>query len=217
MTRELRNYIVTNVQEQDMVAEIKLLPSQVDHVDKITAILSRSPFALDLSSLGSGKTYASSFIATREPERFKHVVVIAPVSVKVKWQQMKKDYGVPIAVAVSYCELRSVKCKQPKHGLLHRRDYKVQMQSPIFPNRMIDVDKCEFTVSDKFTKMVEEGVLVVIDEIQNVKNINSQFQACQVLIKKIVDSYASSPDAKSRVVLLWTTDRKSTYAMGSIA
>lgn len=178
---------------------ITLLPAQIAHVDKLTDILTRSPFALDLSALGSGKTYASSFIAMREPERFKHVIVIAPVSVKVKWMQMKKDYGVPVSAALSYCELRSVKFKQPKHGLLHRRDYKVQMN---IAGRVVDVDKCDFTVSDKFRKMVDEGVLMVVDEIQNIKNINPQFHAAQALIKHVVDTFTINPAAKSRVLLL---------------
>ena len=181
---------------------VTLLPSQVDHVNKITEILSYSPYALDLSSLGAGKTYTSSFIAMREPERYKHIVVIAPVSVKVKWLQMKKDYNIPIHTAVSYCELRSVKCKQPKHGLLHRRDYKIQQQNPRGIG-MIDVDKCEFSVSDMFKNMVDTGVLLVIDEIQNVKNVNSQFQACKALIKLIVEKFnVNATEAKSRILLL---------------
>ena len=180
-----------------MASTITLLPDQVTHVDKLTKVLAERPFALDLSSLGSGKTYASSFIAMREPERFKHVVVIAPVSVKVKWLQMKKDYGVPISAALSYCELRSVKLKQPKHGLLHRRDYTVQMT---IKGELVDVAKCDFTISEKYRKMVAEGMLLVIDEIQNIKNINPQFQAAQALIKHVVDTF--SPAAKSRALLL---------------
>lgn len=181
------------------MTQITLLPSQVSHVDKLTHILTFNPFALDLSSLGSGKTYTSCFIAQREPEKYKNIIVIAPVSVKVKWIQMQKDYNIPLTNAISYCELRSIKCKQPKHGLLHRRDYTVQQQNPRGAG-MINVDKCDFTVSDKFKKMVEEGVLIVIDEIQNVKNVNSQFHACQALIKHIVSHF--TPESKSRVILL---------------
>ena len=184
-------------------SKIKLLDPQVVHVENLTRILAISPFALDMSSLGSGKTFTSSFIALREPERFKHVIVIAPVSVKVKWQQMAKDYGVPVSAALSYCELRSVKCKQPKHGLLNRRDYTVQMQDRL--GIMRNVDKCDFSVSEKYTKMVAEGVLLVVDEIQNVKNVNSQFLACQALIKYICQQFDFSPTQntfKSRVLML---------------
>lgn len=180
-----------------MVKTIELLPTQVEHVERLEHILSFSPFALDLSSLGSGKTYASSYIATNDPERFKHIVVVAPVSVKTKWLQMKKEYGVPVSAALSYCELRSVKCKQPKHGLLYRRDFKV----PHVENgRTIEIDKVTFAPSEKFDKMVAEGMLLVVDEIQNVKNISTQFLACQAMIKTVVRNF--TPESKSRVLML---------------
>lgn len=49
--------------------------------------------------------------------------------------------------------------------------------------------------------MVQEGTLLIIDEIQNIKNVSSQFLACQKLIQEIVEAF-STADNKSRVLLL---------------
>ena len=55
--------------------------------------------------------------------------------------------------------------------------------------------------------MVQEGTLLIIDEIQNIKNISSQFLACQKLIEEIVTNFSGpfhvdGPKTKSRVLLL---------------
>ena len=180
-----------------MAQTIQLLPSQVTHASQLKSILQNGPFALDFSMLGAGKTYTGSYIALDPDFGFKHVIVIAPVSVKVKWLQMKSTYALPITHALSFCEVRSVKCKQPKHGLLHRRDYKVQMT---INHQLVDVDKWAFTASQAYLDMVKEGTLLIIDEMQNVKNITSQFGACQALIKPIVGCPLAGN--KSRVLML---------------
>lgn len=173
---------------------IQLLPSQVDHVQKLQAIHKQVSFAIDLSMLGSGKTFTSSHMAL---QGFKHIVVVAPVSVLTKWNHMKKAYNVPITNMISYCQLRSTKCKQPKHDLLYRKDYKTQMQSPS-SGLTIDVDKVDFFASDLYKKYVDEGVMLIIDEFQNVKNVSSQFLACRALIGEVVQA----THQRSKVLLL---------------
>lgn len=174
---------------------IELMPSQVEHVNKLNTILSTEPVALDLSSLGSGKTFTSSYIAMHHPNKFKHVVVIAPVSVKTKWQQIQTEYGVPVTSALSFAEMRSVKLKQPKHGLLYRRDYTVT-QTDARGNTK-EIDKVAFAPTETFQQMITEGCLLVVDEIQNLKNVSTQFLACQTMIKSIVEAAN-----KSKVLLL---------------
>lgn len=48
--------------------------------------------------------------------------------------------------------------------------------------------------------MLNEGLLLIVDEIQNIKNVSGQFLAAQAMLKPILDGNA--PDAKSRVILL---------------
>jgi hypothetical protein len=183
--------------ESSSPKKIQLFPQQIEHVKRLSNILQSNPFALDISALGSGKTFSSSFIALMPEFDFKHVVVVAPVSVQTKWRMMEKDYGVPVEYNMSFCGLRSVKLKQPKCGLLRRRDYTTTMVQH-YTRQRIEIDKVEFFPTNKFNEIVEEGTLLVIDEIQNLKNISAQFAACQALIKAIVES----PAQKSRVLLL---------------
>jgi len=184
--------IVTN----DAMAPLTIFPYQEIHVEVLKEHLKISPFAIDLSMLGTGKTYTSAKIG--EDLGVKHIVVICPVSVKAKWQHMKKEYGIPLKDCISFCQLRSTKCKQPKHGLLKRRDYQ---ESVRVNHQMHLLDRVDFSASDSFKALVDEGLLLVIDEVQNIKNITSQFHACQALIAEIVKRGVGE-GAKSRLLLV---------------
>lgn len=173
--------------EKYIKKELVLLSNQLQHVEQLQKILNRFPFALDFSMLGAGKTFTSTFIAMQR--NYKHVVVICPVSVINKWKQMKNYYNVPIVNILGYQTLRSVSYKQPTHGYLFRRDYQETMQVP-HPwriNEFIEnsVQKTDFTVTPAFEKLVQEGLLLIFDEIQNIKNISSQFHAAQALVHAI--------------------------------
>ena len=91
---------------------ISLYPSQISHFERIKVLHETFPFALDLSMLGSGKTYTATFLALNQ--KYKHVIVICPVSVAPKWKHMKDEYGLPLDAVLSYQGLRSNKFKQPK-------------------------------------------------------------------------------------------------------
>ena len=179
------------VSTSDKTKNVVLLPHQGDHVVKLLEIFEKSNVAFDLSMLGLGKTYTTTKLA--EISNFKNVIVIAPVSVKSKWVFMRDTFGLPLKECVSFCELRSTKCKQPKHGLLTRRDYTSTMLSY---GQVVTVDNVEFTGTPLLQSMLDEGALVVIDEIQNVKNLSTQFHACRAIITKAMES------AKSRVLMI---------------
>jgi len=184
------------------------MPNQVEHYERLKGILSNSTFALDFSMLGAGKTYTSSLLAIEQG--YKHVVVICPVSVIGKWRHMKANYGIPIHQILSFQGLRSTKFHQPKHGYLHRRDSKSTMMVAHAwrPNEFneIEIDQVEFEPTDLYKEMVSDGLLLIIDEIQNIKNISTQFKAAQTLIHAI--TLANGPprftkqESKSHVLLL---------------
>ena len=187
---------------------ISLLPNQVEHYERIKSILSKSSFALDFSMLGAGKTYTSSLLALEN--KYKHVIVICPVSVISKWRHMQKEYDIPIHQILSFQSLRSTKFHQPKHGYLHRRDSKSSMMMPHSwrPNEFteIEVDQVDFEITDLYRTMVDEGLLLIIDEIQNIKNISTQFKAAQTLIHTITLQNGrprfEKQDLKSHLLLL---------------
>ena len=143
---------------------VHLLPSQTEHVNRLQNIFDRFPFALDMSMLGAGKTYTATHLAIERG--YKHVIVVCPVSVIPKWKAMHAQFNFPLRQVLGYQALRGVKFKQPKHGLLFRRE---------MTNNL-------FEITPAFRTLVDEGVLLIFDEVQNVKNISSQFRAAQALI-----------------------------------
>ena len=150
-------------------AQVRLLASQTEHVERLQRILNRFPFALDMSMLGAGKTFTSTHIAIARG--YKHVIVVCPVSVIPKWRSMHARFNFPLRQVLGYQSLRSVRFKQPKHGLLFRRDL------------VSGEDVFEPTAA--FRTMVDEGLLLVFDEVQNIKNVSSQFRAAQALIHAV--------------------------------
>lgn len=168
---------------------INLLPSQIAHRARLMEILDRNPYALDFSMLGAGKTYTAARVAL--DRAFAHILVICPVSVIPKWSFMRDTHGLPVRDIMGFQKLRSAKFRQPAHGLLARRDYKTTIlegrwQTPV------EIDKVEFKATDKLRQWIAEGLLVVVDELQNVKNISAQFHAVSAIIHAVIDSGSNS-------------------------
>ena len=180
--------------------EIVLTDYQIPHVAKLSRILDQYPVAMDFSMLGAGKTYTASHIALHHTLKFKHVIVICPLSLRSKWAYMQDHYRVPIHAIETYNSIRSVKCTQPKHGLLKRVDYKQTVQKSDGDGQMV-IDKIDFHPTELLEKLVNEGVLLVIDEFHNIKNTTAQFFSCQAMIKAIANMgfVTSNP---SRVLLI---------------
>jgi hypothetical protein len=150
--------------------KIYLKENQVPHVEKLEDILSAHYCAFDMSMMGSGKTYTSSYLSI--DLEFEHVVVICPASVEAKWKDMK-NYGVRIHSVISYDSLRSRKGSQPKHGLLNRTDLE-------------EGSGVVFTPTELLNKLVKEGCLIVFDEAQKMKNKSDQFYACKAISTAIL-------------------------------
>ena len=164
--------------------DIVLLQNQKDHVDRLSSILNENNFAFDLSMMGSGKTYTSTHIAHL---RNLSIVVVCPASVIPKWKMMqRKNPDITFHLITSFQTLRSTKLHQPSHGLLYRRE-------------MENSNLAEFQPTPKLLQFVEDGVLLIIDELQNIKNVSIQLFAVQALTRLIVSAPKTS---KSKVLLL---------------
>ena len=160
-----------------------LLDHQRDHVQDIVNILSEHKSVIDLSLMGRGKTYTTSYVATVLKSV---VVVVCPASVESKWKEMKTKYNAPIWKVVSYESLRGVKNKQPKHGLLKRRDK--QNKCSVFTS---------FSVTPALSAVTQKHkVLFVFDEVQKTKNKSATAKACISIV-----SHACMRK-KSKVILL---------------
>lgn len=153
------------------IEKLYLRETQEPHVERLEEILSEQYCAFDMSSLGSGKTYTTSELSLRL--EFPHVIVVCPASLEAKWRMMRK-YGIKIDHVISYQSLRSRVNAIPRHGLLQRHD---TIEEGTF-----------FTATQLYNKYIDEGCLVVFDEVQHIKNKNDQFYACQALTTSILRS-----------------------------
>src|SRR3989304_2534174 len=81
---------------------IELYQYQLNHVLALKNILAKTYFAFDLSMLGTGKTFTSSYIYNDSQMNFKHFIIICPVSVVSKWQFMINHYDVQITKIITY-------------------------------------------------------------------------------------------------------------------
>jgi hypothetical protein len=166
---------------------IELYPYQQKHVETLCSVFRRNYYALDLSMLGTGKTYSASAVYQEKAFGFEYMVVVAPVAVLMKWKDVVAEYGLKNVTLISYAEMRSVRGKQPKHGLLSRRDYfdEVPVLDPRgeFHGEMRMIPKVSFTATAKYLDMVlRHRTLLVFDEFQNLKNYGDQASSAGALI-----------------------------------
>jgi superfamily II DNA or RNA helicase len=140
-----------------------LRSSQVDHFNRIDAILQTNHCYIDTSPLGSGKTYVSAAIAVKYGFP---IAVCCPKAAIAVWDKVCQEYGIPVLFAIGYESLRSITGKQPKHQLLTRVDTE---------------NRTYFTATEKFLEMARSGLLLVLDEIQHLKNDSDQYKACKAL------------------------------------
>lgn len=168
---------------------IELQPQQQAHVDRLAEILGKHKCAIDLSVMGAGKTYTASYLSLLPQLGFAHVVIVCPVSVQPKWNSMGKKHAVPILKCISYHNLRAAKGRQPAHGMLHRFDQPVDVNGR-------NVNRVRFEATEELKQAADEGLLLVVDEFQHLKNISAQFEAARSLVKAVKGS------SRSRCLLL---------------
>jgi hypothetical protein len=166
---------------------IELYPYQTDHVQRLEEFLQKYHFAIDLSPLGTGKTFTASkiFQQGKTNKTFKHLIVVAPPSVKTKWLEVVDTYKIKDATLLTYGEITGRRFSNPKCGYIIRNDYKVPILQENGTVRMID--KYNYKTTQRFEQMVEEGVFIVMDEFQQLKNDCAQTEACETLIRAVYE------------------------------
>jgi len=179
---------------------IELYPYQIEHVERLQGFLEKYHFAIDLSPLGTGKTFSAAKIFQLDSTvgKYRHLITISPPSVKTKWMEVDEDYGLYCRALLTYGEITGRRFSNPKCGYMIRNDYKVPILQENGTVRMID--KYNYKTTQLFEHMVEEGVLLVLDEFQHLKNECAQTEACETLIKSIFANFTRG--GKSRVLLM---------------
>lgn len=172
-----------NYKFNDYQMEFSLKENQKQHVVNLINILKRNLWAIDLSVMGSGKTFTSSYIA--KYFKFTNVVIVCPVSVQDTWYNMKLNYKLPIFRLLSYETLRGNTETELKHGLLIRNS------------------EDNFSATPLLEDLIKTGTLFIFDEFQKTKNITFNHYAIQTIIWSI-ENYKNSDNksTKSRILLL---------------
>ncbi len=149
-------------------AQLKLYPYQKDHVAAIKEVFTYSWFCLDQSLLGLGKTYTAAQISMG----YTHLIVVAPLSVCGKWETIKQQYKLTNVHSIT---------RSTESGL-SRGDSRNMACSTGTPDTDHDFDATEDYL-DLFRN--KQTVLLVIDEVQNLKNSSAQMYACKALAEEI--------------------------------
>jgi hypothetical protein len=139
----------------NIMKDILLKESQIDHSKKLKGILGSQFYAMDLSMLGTGKTYVALDIF--KYLSIKNLMVIAPLSVLNKWDDLTEgDYN-----GITYAGIRS------KSG------------------RIMILKDGEYKITEYTKTLIDEGLFIVIDEFHNLKNDTAQNNAVKILLKEM--------------------------------
>ncbi len=177
-----------------MSRTIRLYPSQAAHVDALDGILDRSHYAFDTSVMGSGKTFAGTGVFLKRG--FRHLMVVAPLTVLPAWEKVLHDHDIRHAKLYTYDSLSGKKGKtELKHGYLTRTDVEQVLDN----DRVREVTY--FAATPLLKQHADEGLLFVFDEIQHLKNVESQrAKAARAIVDIIEERFVRG--GRSRVLLL---------------
>jgi hypothetical protein len=157
------------------VSELTLRPWQIEWANRAYEILTRNHGYIDTSRMGSGKTYVTLWLAKQFGFR---LLIVCPVIMIEIWRKTAAEYGVTVIDVISYQTLRSIRNHQPKHAWLNRYDNITEG----------GIHQVSFSPTPAYSELIEQGIMVICDEIQNIKNNSDQYKACNALIRPITES-----------------------------
>jgi len=183
--------------------EIVLKDYQKKHFERCYEILKYMPFYMDGSTTGRGKTIILLLIAKLLGLS---LIIFSPLGVLRKWKDEANKYGVPIArtrnneyLCHTYDTLRGTKDKKNngenrkrllKHELLYREETD---------------GKPQFTASTFLYELLQQGVMIIFDETQEVKNASAdQTRAAKVLVQFVMNA-CKDKNCRSRMAFLSAT------------
>ena len=158
---------------QREIREIELRPKQIEWANRAYNILLNNYGYIDTSRMGSGKTFIVIWLAKVIGIR---LLIICPVTMENVWRTITTTYGIPVIDIISYASLRSKTGYQPRHGYLYRYDNITEEGRRT----------TSFVPTQKYIQLIDEGILLVFDEIQNIKNKSGQYKAASAMIHQII-------------------------------
>ena len=176
---------------EEQIKPVELFDYQEEHYNRIKYILEKYKVGFDLSELGAGKTYITCKYL--QEHKYENNYVVCPAALKLKWQSVANEYGIRLTV-LTYNEVASVRMKQPNHGLLIRDDFmETQVVHTSWTNNddTREIQKVKFYATEKLIELAKKpkGIFVAFDEIQNIKNENSNVtHACREIMNEIYNN-----------------------------
>lgn len=158
-----------------------LRPWQKDHVERMKELLADHLALGDTSKCGLGKTVCSSYITAE----FNYpALVICPNGLQSKWRKHLETENVKIVDILNYEKLRGSRGKISHPWLEISRN---------------ESGKSEFEASAKLKRYINDGVFVIIDECQRVRNSKAlQSRAVFAITRAVINS-------PSRIILISNT------------
>lgn len=159
---------------RDVVAKLTpgLLPHQRGHVYSLLSTLRTYRRCLDTSVMGAGKTYTTLYVAKKLNKK---VVVFGPTMTDVGWQEAVKWSGLsPDDVEFfpySVCQRKVVP----------------------YINCIVDQDRTKhYSANSQWRQKAKNGVLLVLDESQNLKNKTDRTDCAVALCKAVMNEKNSA-------------------------
>lgn len=174
--------------QNNVVTEAQLLPSQIDHFNRTMNILNTTWYAYqDTSPMGAGKTFIVSNIGRtmRQTNPNISILIVSPVAVKTKWSRVPIRFGFKKnkIMVIGYELLAGRKNGSLNHPFLTRIDD-------------------TYRVTPFYDKLVKDGLLLVFDENQRVKNYKTLGSTAATTLVKHIVAVNKSGQGNSRIALL---------------
>lgn len=154
---------------------VRLLPHQVEHYMRVLNIVEKHRCYFDSSSTGTGKTVICGKLSN---DLQLPLFVISPKSVIVTWKELSKEFDFPLKQIITYQKLRGKK-NMVNHPYL---EYFFR----------------GFITTSEFDEIAQQGILLVFDEVHNLKNVGTRQQKAAIALVHYVMEHTT----KSVVALL---------------
>lgn len=171
----------------------RLLRHQRPHLTQLLHILQhKHSCAADTSPTGSGKTFTEYAYAALAGLK---VLAVCPNSVSIKHQRVAELFGVElVCTEMEEKELKLLEKGKPVRNTVTIERLRGSSAWPIshpFLERITTQtergdEQVDYQVTQRFKDLVDEGVLVLIDEVHKCKNATSQYRAARALVAYIV-------------------------------
>lgn len=159
--------------QRRLASPLRFKDHQTEWANRITQILNEDYCYLDTSMMGTGKTITAIAIAIYFGLK---IIGVVPANTISNWEKECRTYGLSDDMFdfISFDSLAG-------NSIHHTEKYVKRVEHTDSKGNR----QTRFDVTEEFRQNVESGVLLIIDEVQKIKNEKTQFHACRALTSAI--------------------------------